>query len=357
METKAIIRAVLQAIEAKKFVSGGSTITMQLARMLKPTSRNLEAKAKEIWLSWRLTAGMSKDEILAAYINRLPMGGNIYGVEAASRIYFGIPATELNLAQASLLAAIPNNPNYLNPYKGWKKLKVRQRYVLDRMVEDKYITSLQAQRAYQEEIPLQSRQQGIISAPHFLFWLAKQLPQGESSPIQTTIDRSLQQFTQAQVRQIVSTLAPNNVSQGAALIIDNHTGEILTYVGSADYFSTSQLGHNDGVQALRQPGSTLKPFLYQQALEEKIIRPNSILADIPTHYAIPGAKIYSPRDYSETFAGPVRVRVALANSLNIPAVRVLEKLGVSTFLDRLHKLGFNNLRSQRFWTDDPLVDG
>ena len=345
VEIKAIVRAVIQAIEAKKIVSGASTITMQLARMLEPNApRNLESKAQEVWVSWRLTAGMNKDEILTAYINRLPMGGNIYGIEAASRIYFGIPASDLNLAQASLLAAIPNNPNHLNPYKSWKKLKNRQRYVINRLIKDGYITSLQGERAYQEEIPLQPRQQGIIAAPHFLFWLANQLPEEQSFPIQTTLNLSLQQFVEAQARQVVTSLTSRNVNQAAALVIDNRTGEILAYVGSVDYFSEAQFGSNDGVQALRQPGSTLKPFLYQLALQEKIIRPNSILADIATHYAIPDAKIYSPSDYSETFAGPVRVRIALANSLNIPAVRVLEKVGVSSFLTHLQRLGFKHLK-------------
>jgi penicillin-binding protein 1C len=343
LEFRAIARSLVQALKAKKIVSGASTITMQLARMLEPAPRTLPAKVKEIWLSWRLAAGMSQDEILQAYINRLPMGGNIYGVEAASRIYFGIPATDLNLAQASLLAAIPNNPNYLNPYEGWDRLKKRQLYVLNRLTDDGYISEVQAHRAYQEEIPLQSRQQGIIAAPHFLFFVASQLSPQHSTSVRTTLDRSLQQFVEAQVKDIVYNLAERNVTQGAALVIDNDTGEVLAYVGSVDYFSQAQLGQNDGVQALRQPGSTLKPFLYQLALENKVIRPNTILADVPTHYAIPGAKIYSPSDYSETFAGPVRIRIALGNSLNVPAVRVLEKVGVSNFLNRLHQLGFDNL--------------
>ena len=344
VELKAIARAIIQAIEAKRVVSGASTITMKLARMLEPDApRNLTSKAKEVWVSWRLTAGMSKDEILTAYVNRLPMGGNIYGVEAASRIYFGIPASELNLAQSSLLASIPNNPNYFNPYTNRENLKTRQRYVLDRLIAEGYITPLQAQRAYQEEIPLQKRQQGIISAPHFLFWVANQLPEKQSSAIQTTIDFSLQQFVETQARQLVTALSDRNVTQAAALVIHNQTGEVLAYVGSVDYFSEANFGSNDGVQALRQPGSTLKPFLYQLALQEKVLRANSILADIPTYYAIPGAKIYSPTDYSETFAGPVRVRVALANSLNIPAVRVLEKVGVPSFLARLRQLGFQHL--------------
>ncbi|WP_392407773.1 penicillin-binding protein 1C [Chlorogloeopsis fritschii] len=294
---------------------------------------------------------MNKDEILSAYINRLPMGGNIYGVEAAARTYFSIPASDLNLAQASLLAAIPNNPTYFDPLQHWERLKQRQKYVLNRMAKDGYITKPIVECAYAEKVSFQSRQRGIVAAPHFLFWLTSTPPRkrggvakpGWASPIRTTIDRPLQQFVEAQLQQVLSSLAANNVHHAAALVVDNHTGEVLAYVGSPDYFNEAKLGRNDGVQALRQPGSTLKPFLYEMALEKGVIRPNTILADVPTNYAIPGAKLYSPTDYTKSFLGPVRVRIALANSLNIPAVRVLEKLGVQTFLARLRELGFENL--------------
>ncbi|WP_353932736.1 penicillin-binding protein 1C [Okeanomitos corallinicola TIOX110] len=350
LDLKAIIRATKNSLSHQKIVSGASTITMQLARMLENSPRNINGKFKEIWLSWRLFAGMNQDEILAAYINRLPMGGNIYGVEAAAQIYFSIPAQELNLAQSSLLAAIPNNPNYFNPYQHWKRLKTRQKYVLKQMVQDGYISEEIAEKTYQEKVVFQSRQQGIIAAPHFLFWLAQQnnplRKQGgelESLLIQTTINLPLQQFVEAQVKQVLDSLNDKNVNDAAALVIDNHSGEVVAYVGSPDYFNDVKLGRNDGVQALRQPGSTLKPFIYELALEKSVIKPNSILADVPSHYAIPGAKLYSPKDYTNQFLGPVRVRIALANSLNIPAVRTLEKIGVDTFLNRLHQLGFKNL--------------
>ncbi|MBF2005694.1 MAG: penicillin-binding protein 1C [Chlorogloeopsis fritschii C42_A2020_084] len=351
LDLKAAARALKDSIQAKRIVSGASTITMQLARMLDSAPRNLSGKVREIWLSWRLAAGMNKDEILSAYINRLPMGGNIYGVEAAARTYFSIPASDLNLAQASLLAAIPNNPTYFDPLQHWERLKQRQKYVLNRMAKDGYITKPIVECAYAEKVSFQSRQRGIVAAPHFLFWLTSTPPRkrggvakpGWASPIRTTIDRPLQQFVEAQLQQVLSSLAANNVHHAAALVVDNHTGEVLAYVGSPDYFNEAKLGRNDGVQALRQPGSTLKPFLYEMALEKGVIRPNTILADVPTNYAIPGAKLYSPTDYTKSFLGPVRVRIALANSLNIPAVRVLEKLGVQTFLARLRELGFENL--------------
>jgi penicillin-binding protein 1C len=348
VDSKAIVRAILEAIQARKIVSGASTITMQLARMLEPAPTTLVNKSREIWLSWRLVAGMNKNEILQAYINRLPMGGNLYGVEAASRTYFNIPATDLSLSQASLLAALPNDPTDLNPYYILQGLKQRQRYVLDRMVEDGYITAKQAEYANRENVEFQLPQLRVMASPHFLFWVSEQMSYSSETSIpkphiQTTLDLKLQQFVEAQIKQVVMALSDKNVNQAAAIVINNKTREVLAYVGSPNYFNTLNLGSNDGVQALRQPGSTLKPFLYELALEEDIIQPHTILADVPTYYAIPGAKLYSPIDYSETFLGPVRVRLALANSLNIPAVRVLEKVTVPLFLSRLQTLGFKHL--------------
>ncbi|MBE7384768.1 MAG: penicillin-binding protein 1C [Leptolyngbya sp. SIO1E4] len=343
VDLRAVVRASWQAIQARRIVSGASTITMQLARMVDPVPRTAWGKAQQVWQAWRIAAGMSKDEILAAYVNRLPMGGNIYGVEAAARVYFGISAADLTVAQASLLAALPNAPTALNPYTHWDDLKQRQRYVLDRMVVDGYLTPPQADRAHAQNVTLQPPDQSLPTAPHFLFWLVDTLPPDHPAQVQTSLDADLQRFVEAQVRQAVQGLVQHQVRHAAALVIHNATGDVLAYVGSPSYFLPNQAGRNDGVQALRQPGSTLKPFLYQLALEQGVIQPNTILADVPTHYPIPGAQLYSPTDFSDTFQGPVRVRAALGNSLNIPAVRILEQVGVSDFLDRLHQLGFKHL--------------
>jgi penicillin-binding protein 1C len=262
IDLRAIARATLTAIEAKRIISGASTITMQLARLISDhPDRHLTNKLKEIWLSWRLVAGMSKSEILQAYINRLPMGGNVYGVEAAARLYFDLPASELNLAQASILAALPNDPVRLDPYahdhfleddpeakelgqaKISDRLKQRQRYVLNRMVADGYINAELADRAAREQVAFQALdQQGIIAAPHFLFWLSDRLGANPPTPIRTTIDRSLQQFIAAQIQQIIAALAHKNVSHAAAVAIDNHTGEVLAYAGSTDYFAQRTTG-------------------------------------------------------------------------------------------------------------------
>jgi penicillin-binding protein 1C len=342
VDAAAVARATWQMIRERKVVSGASTITMQLARMIRPGHLGIAGKLLEVWGAWRVAAGMSREQILEAYVNRLPMGGNVYGVEAAARTYFGIPAAKLDLAQASMLAALPNDPAGLNPYDRMSDLRTRQRYVLARMVADGYLTSSQAADAGGEPLTLQPRNQGIIAGAHFLFYAAGSLAPG-ATRARTTLDRPLQEFVETQVRQTLARLAGHDVRQAAVLVVDNRTGDVLAYAGSADYFDDLALGRNDGVQSLRQPGSTLKPFLYQDALESHVIHPNSILDDTQAYYPIPGGELYSPSDYSEAFLGPVRVRIALADSLNVPAVRVLSLTGVGTFLDRLHALGFAHL--------------
>jgi penicillin-binding protein 1C len=342
VDAAAAARATWQMIRERRVVSGASTIAMQLARMISPGHEGIGGKALEVWGAWRIAAGMNRDQILEAYVNRLPMGGNVYGVEAAARTYFGIPASKLDLAQASLLAALPNDPTGLNPYTNMPALRNRQQYVVERMLADGVITQSQGRAVRDESLTLQPRGQGIVAGAHFLFSTAAALTPG-TTRARTTLDRPLQEFVETQVRQTVAGLAGHNVSQAAALVVDNRTGDVLAYAGSADYFDDRALGRNDGVQSLRQPGSTLKPFLYQDALESHVIRPNTILQDTQAFYAIPGGQLYSPSDYSGGFLGPVRVRVALADSLNVPAVRVLALTGVGPFLDRLHALGFAHL--------------
>ena len=343
VDTQAVVRAGWQALEARQVVSGASTITMQLARMLLGSvDRSLGTKLREVWWAWRLEAGMTKTEILTAYVNRLPMGGNLYGVEAAAQTYFQVSAADLTLAQATLLAALPNDPIDLHPYGNLPGLRQRQDLVLERMVQVGWAKPEQVARITTTEMTLPQSPYERLIAPHFLFWLAEQLPPDSPAQVTTSLDRPLQQFVTSQIRHLVQGLTPHNVNHAAALVIDNRTGDVLAYVGSPNYFGRRQ-GGNDGVQALRQPGSTLKPFLYQLALEQGILDPNSILEDIPTHYAIPGAQLYSPMDYSERFQGSVRLRLALANSLNLPAVRLLEQMTVPTFLARLQQLGFGHL--------------
>jgi penicillin-binding protein 1C len=321
--------------------SGGSTIEMQLARLLHPTPSTIRGKLVQIAGAQRIAIRSSKHAILEAYVNRVPMGGNLYGVEAAARTYFGEPAADLDLAQASLLAAIPNDPARLSPDVNWDALRQRQRYVLERMVALGDITGSDANRAFAETLHVRRSDADISDAAHALFVLYPRVSAG--GRVRTTIDRSLQRFVQAQTLDVTSALQNYHVTSAAALVADNRTGAVLAYVGSPDYFSDAALGRNDGVTALRQPGSSLKPFMYELALERRAILPTSILPDVPAAYAIAGGKLYQPADYSGRFSGPVRVRYALANSLNAPAVHVLSTLGVGEFLHRLHELGFLHL--------------
>jgi penicillin-binding protein 1C len=338
----ALARAGWQLARSGHVVSGGSTITMQLARLRWDLPRSVLGKVAEIVLATRIEAGTTKDAILEAYVNRLPMGGDLVGVEAGARTYFGTPAAELDLAHAAFLAAIPNAPADLDPYAHRDALEARRRRVLERMVATGAATPAEAARAISEAIEVLPRSLGIAAAPHLLFRLAGSVPP-QAGRVRTTLDGELQAFAENAVQQVVGALGERRARDGAAIVLDNRDGAILAYVGSADYFAREGAGKNDGVTALRQPGSTLKPFLYELAFERRTTRPTTILADVPATYAIPGLQAYSPGDYSERFAGPVRARIALADSLNVPAVRVLSDLGVPVFLDRLHALGFRHL--------------
>ncbi|MEA2690340.1 MAG: penicillin-binding protein, partial [Candidatus Eremiobacteraeota bacterium] len=338
----ALARAAWQIARTRHIVSGGSTITMQLARLRWNLPRTPLGKLDEIVLALRIEAGSTKPAILGAYVNRLPMGGDLVGAEAGARTYFGTSAADLDLAHAAFLAALPNDPVRLDPYDRRAALEARRRVVLARMVATGAATADDAARAAAERIDVLPRSEGIAAAPHLLFRLAASVPPG-ATRVRTTIDRDLQAFAENATQQVVGALGERGARDGAAIVIDNRDGAILAYVGSADYFARVGAGKNDGVVALRQPGSTLKPFLYELAFEKRTVRPTTILADVPTTYAIPGLKSYSPGDYSERFAGPVRARIALADSLNVPAVRVLSDVGVGDFLDRLHALGFAHL--------------
>ncbi len=339
----ALARAAVQMLHARHVVSGGSTITMQLARLRWDLPRTPLGKLEEIVLAQRIELGSSKRAILDAYVNRLPMGGDLVGVEAGARAYFGTPVSELDLAHAAFLAALPNAPDELDPYAHPQALEARRRAVLARMVAVGAVSAGDAARAAAERVDVLPRSEGIGAAPQLLLRLAGSAPPS-ATRLRTTLDGDLQAFAENAVAQVVGALGERGARDGAAIVLDNRDGSILAYVGSAGYFARSRAGKNDGVVALRQPGSTLKPFLYELAFERRVARPTTILADVPTTYAIPGMESYSPSDYSERFAGPVRARIALADSLNVPAVRVLSDVGVPAFLDRLHTLGFAHLR-------------
>jgi len=342
IDLRGLARAATELFVYGRFQSGGSTVTMQLARLLHPTPSSVRGKIVQIFEAERIAMRSEKPAILDAYVNRVPMGGNLYGIESAARTYFGTPAQDLDLAQASLLAAVPNDPTALAPDQHLHEAQARRRYVLGRMIALREIDASQAQLAMAETLHVARHDSGIEDAAHALFFLYPEVR--GAGRVRTTLDRALQRFVQAQVQSVLGALANRHVTDAAALVVDNRSGDVLAYVGSPDYWSDELLGRNDGVQALRQPGSSLKPFTYELALERGAITSTSILPDVPSNFALPDGKLYTPADYSRSFSGPVRVRYALANSLNVPAVRVLSRLGTSALLDRLHDLGFTSLQ-------------
>jgi penicillin-binding protein 1C len=347
VDVPALVRAARDYAIFGEARSGGSTLEMQLARIIARGGDDaggmsqLRRKLAQIARAEQIAIASSKPAILEAYVNSVPMGGNVYGVEAAARTYFGEPAADLDLAQSTLLAAIPNDPARLSQSGDWQGLRARQRFILRRMVALGEVSDSDAARALGESLLVRRHDVGITDAAHALFFLRPSA--SEHGRVSTTIDRSLQRFVQAQTEDVIGALQAYHVADGAALVVDNATGDVLAYVGSPDYFSAEALGRNDGVQALRQPGSSLKPFTYEVALERGAIRSTTVLADVPVAYALPGGRLYQPDDYSGRFSGPVRVRYALANSLNVPAVQVLASLGVPVLLNRLHDLGFAHL--------------
>ncbi len=342
VDPAALARATTEVLRTGHIVSGGSTITMQLARLRYDLPRTVWGKLEEIALALRIEAGTSKAQILEAYVNRLPMGGNLVGVEAGARTYFGVPAEDLDWSQAALLAALPNDPSALDPYTHRAALERRRRAIIAYLQSRGVLGADDARRAIGEQIALVPRREGIRDAPQLLFRLAASTPAG-TERVRTTLDRDLQRYVENTAQEVVAALGDRAVHDAAAIVVDNANGNVLAYLGSPEYFDARSLGRNDGVTALRQPGSTLKPFLYELAFERRTIRPATILEDVPTTYAIPGAQIYAPGDYSGEFEGPVRPRIALADSLNVPAVRTLSAVGVATFQSRLRALGFVHL--------------
>lgn len=339
----AIIRALGQNLRSRRTVSGASTITQQLVRSLYGGRRTLARKFFEAWMAVRLEHTLSKQEILVQYLNRIPYGNQTFGIEAASRLYFDKPAEHLSLAESAFLAGIPRAPTLLNPYRRRSEAVKRQREILRAMEKHQFSTPAETQRALSEEliiVPETLR----FRAPHFCDLALSRLDREtrlRTSRVRTTLDYALQAKVEAQVENHLRRLAPKGISNAAVVVLDNDTGEVLSLVGSRDFFEEAAQGQVNGALALRQPGSALKPFTYALALEGKHTAA-SLIDDAPEGFATPTGT-YRPRNYDRTFHGLVRLRVALACSYNIPAVSVLASLGEDMLFRRLKDLGFDSL--------------
>jgi penicillin-binding protein 1C len=327
----ATTRALAHNIIRRRVVSGASTISTLVVKMTEPRTRNLGTKVIEAHHAIQLEQQLTKDQLLEQYLNRAPFGGNIIGIEAASRRYFGKPAETLSLGESALLVGIPQSPNRLRPDRHPERAIKQRKLVLSRMLNNGTITAEQYNTASTEPITIRSAQPAF-RAPHFCDMLLQKLP--TQSKLHTTLDLEIQTLAEDILRRHIQDLKPHGVHGGAVVILDVKTGTLLAMVGSPD-FLTCQV---NGATAHRSPASTLKPFAFATAFDQGQLTPASILADIPTQFSG-----YSPENYNRQYAGPVTVRDALVQSLNIPALRCVEQIGTQPFIQQLQKLGLTTL--------------
>ncbi len=345
---------VVKDILLYRQVTGGSGITQQLVKnVLLSPERSLTRKIKELILSIQVDQRFSKDQILEMYLNNVPYGGTAVGVEAASNLYFGKHVKELGLAQSAFLAGLPQSPTYYSPFSGKDKAYVaRTKQVLKRLNEDHMISKKQADDALKEVQNFKfTQKQGNLKAPHFVQFIREELVKmfGETYvengnlTVQTTLDYEAQKQAEDIVSDEIDKLKGYNVGNGAAIILDPKTGGILSMVGSQNYFDMEHEGNFNASVALRQPGSSLKPVMYATAFE-KGYTPASLLMDLQTEFQTgdPTHPTYTPVNYDGKYRGPVQVRFALGSSLNIPAVKMLAKVGIKSVMQKAFDMGIEN---------------
>jgi len=353
----AIVRALVQDTIHRQIVSGASTITQQLVRNVLMTpqerqSQSLGRKVEEAILAVRVSERYSKDEILERYLNEITYGNLAYGVEAASETYFNKPVGQLTLAQAALIAGLPQAPSTYDPYQHPNAAKQRQLEVLQLMVKHGYLTQDQADAAAAEPLSYQSAPT-VFQAPHYVMYVQSLLEERFSRQqlyegglrVYTSLDLDLQNQAQTIVKNRLASIKADNANNAALVAIDPKTGEILALVGSANFYDDSIQGQINMALTTRQPGSTLKAFNYLYAFEHKIATPATLLMDSPITYSMgSGQPPYKPHDADDKFRGPVTVRRALANSLNVPAVEMLNNIGIPQLLYTLHLFGITTLQ-------------
>jgi len=348
-DVRAVIRATYQWVRSGAPQSGASTITQQLVKntLLGP-EQTAERKIKEAFLAMELTRRYSKDQILEMYVNEIFYGNRAYGIEAAAETYFGKPAKELNLAQASLLAGLPQAPSYYDPYTNLAAARERQQYVLDQMVRTGAITLAQREAAAKAPLDLvAAASAGTHEAPHFVNYVLQQVEDRfgtealfrDGLQITTTLDLDLEHAAEDSARKHIGDIRARNATNAALVSIQPKTGEIVAMLGSVDFDDPSIDGQVNVALSPRQPGSTLKPFTYVTAFA-KGWSPATLMWDVPTTF--PGG--YRPNDFDGKFPGPMSVRDALAQSRNIPAIEALQFVGVPEMIATAHRVGIQDLR-------------
>jgi 1A family penicillin-binding protein len=349
-DIRGIVRSIIVDIISRKKAQGGSTITQQFIKNSLLTSRKTFArKIKELVLAYQLEKQFSKDKILQMYFNEIPYGSTAYGVQAASKMYFGKNVQDLTLAESAYIAALPKAPTYYSPWGTHKDLlDIRKNKILSDMADEEYISKEEALAAQEEKVIFKSPGQGI-EAPHFVMYVKdlladaygeKRVEEGGLKVI-TTLDYDKQKFAEQAIQKQGEKNINMDASNAALFSLDAKTGEILAMVGSRDYHNMDIDGNVNVVLSRRQPGSSFKPIVYAAAFQ-KGYTPDTILFDIVTNFDTTGTKEYTPHNYTGKEYGPVSLRQALAGSLNIPAVKLLYLVGVPHVIEFASTLGYTS---------------
>jgi penicillin-binding protein 1C len=333
-------------------IQGGSTITQELIKnVLLSPAQTISRKVKELILAVEVTQKYSKNQILEMYLNDIGYGGPAVGVQAAAQEYFGKPVSSLDLAQSAFLAGLPQSPTYYSPFSGHDYYITRTTAVLTAMESDGYITRQQELSAENEIANYKFSTHDLsLKAPHFVMYVKSELVKmfGEQAvesgglQVTTTLNYNIEKYAEDMVRTQIAGLKADHVTNGAAVVRDPKTGEILAMVGSTDYFDKANDGSFNAALAERQPGSSMKPVMYSVAFE-KGYTPATMVMDVPTDFQEnTQTPPYKPSDYDNTYHGPVQLRFALGNSLNIPAVKMLARVGIKPVMQQAYNMGISN---------------
>lgn len=335
VDVLALGRAVRQNLTARRVVSGASTISTQVVRLIDQRPRSLVAKIIEAFQALRMERRHTKQEILEQYLNRVPCGSNLIGVEAASRRYFGKSAADLSLAEAAVIAGLPQAPTRLRPDLHPQRAAKRRAYVLHRMLECGFITHDQLASAEAEPVVCRSAAT-VFRAPHFCDLVKAKYP--DRTRLRTTLNASLQLIAEEALRQRAPGFDQQGIHGGAVVILEVKTGAVRALVGSPDFWKRRWQGEVNGACAPRSPGSALKPFIYALAMDQGLCTPSTIVADVPLITAD-----FQPENFDREYSGPVTVREALVRSLNIPALRIIQQIGPDNALQLFRRAGLTTL--------------
>lgn len=362
IEPKAILRAILTNLKNGRLLSGqgGSTITQQVIKnALFTNDKLISRKIKEWVLAPRLEAKLTKDEILELYLNEVPYGGTVYGVQEAGRKFFGKDAKDLTLVESAYIAALPQAPTYYSPYGSHRDgLELRKNKVLSEMLKLNFISQAEYDEAIKTKVEFQKQQDYGIKAPHFVMYIRELLEEKYGAEtvekgglkVITTLDWELQQKAEEIAKKWAFINKDKFDAENSAIVAtDPNTGQILTMVGSRDYFDENIDGNYNIATANRQPGSSIKPIIYAEAFN-KGYRPETVVFDVPTEFSstcYSGGSCYSPQNYDEKFRGPISLRNALSQSLNVPAVKVLYLAGLEDALSLAKQMGLETLTNAK----------